>query len=210
MQPKHVIRYAPEPVHSFPVSIPAAISALFYFEHRADVYGWYAEARRMRYNAAFFMIEDFYTANATALFRSVEDDVYGPWRCEMPRSQQQIRSPVPELLRHDLEHLQSTFIDEWLFFPADPLHRREVQQYVARGLPQHAFNVRTRRLGQFDDRYPVWTHESPGSNSEIIDFLQKNWRFYGKEPFLSVEFPVHGPDQRIDQFEIPAMKKRRS
>ena len=56
MQPKIHIRYSPGP--------GGFVSALFYFELGADIYGWYCDAQEHRFSAAFFMLENFYAANA--------------------------------------------------------------------------------------------------------------------------------------------------
>ncbi|WP_161993158.1 hypothetical protein [Lacisediminimonas profundi] len=210
MQPKHLIRYAPHPVHSHPVPIQAGISALFYIEHRSDVFGWYAQAKRARYGAAFFMIENFYSDHATSLFCSVEDDVYGQWRREMPPSEQEIRCPVPELLRHELERLQSAFIDEWLFFTSDPMHPEQSGHYRACRLPLQAFNVQSRRLGHLDRSQPVWSHQSAGSNPDILDFLQKCWRFYRKALILSFEPAPFQAIRRYDEVDTSSTKKGRN
>lgn len=207
MQAKHVILYAPSPIHSLPISVPAAVSALFYVEDRADVIGWYAQSRRSRYSAAFFMIENFYANRAPSLFRSVEDDVYGPWRRLVPQPEQEVRCPLSEPLRHELERLQSLFIDEWLFFPSDPRHDKEVEAYRSRQLPLHAFNVRERRLGRFNQHAPVWVHQTPGNNPEVLDLLQKCWRFYGKEAILSTGAIPPQRYNRYDEVDISSPKK---
>lgn len=157
---------------------------MFYIERGVDVYGWYAEARRARYRAAFFMIENFYAEHATLLYRSVEDDVYATWIREVPGPGPSLRCPVEDNLAHELERLQSAFIDEWLFFADDPAQSAEADAFARSALPTFAFNVRSRRLGQLDQTRAVWTHRSPGTNGDILDFLHKCWRFSGKEIFL--------------------------
>ncbi len=190
--------------------MPAAISALFYVEHRSDVFGWHAQARRSRYSAAFFMIENFYADHATSLFRSIEDDVYGAWHRLMPPLGQDLRCPVPEPINHELDRLQSIFIDEWLFFSSDPQNGHELARYQAQRLPLHAFNVRSRRLAQLDHTLPIWVHQSPGNNPDILDLLQKCWRFYGKEEILSAEALPQPSFRRYDQIDNFFTKKGRT
>ncbi|MDB5796321.1 MAG: hypothetical protein JWP36_223 [Paucimonas sp.] len=209
MQARHTICYVPYPVHAYTLTMPAGICALFHLESRADVYGWYAQAQQQHYDAGFFMIENFYADHATRLYRSVGDGMQGRWRRETPTPADDLRCPVEEELRHELERLQSAFISEWLFFPADPQHRQEVEQYQARSLPLHAFNVQSRRLNQLDDSQPIWRHQSRGCDNNILHYLQQCWPFAGQELFL---WPQPAPlprFRRYDELDIPSMKKGR-
>lgn len=187
MQARHVIQYVPYPVHGPGLALPAGIAALLYLERGQDVCGWYAQARRSRYSAAFFMVENFYAERVGLVARSMEDDVHGPWQREFPLPLQQIRSPLPEVLGHELERLQCAFMDEWLFFPEDPQDIAEVSRYHSADLPLYAFNVRCRRLSRLSasgygfnnassGNHREWTHSSTGADPNLFEFLQKCWR----------------------------------
>ena len=196
MQARHLIHYVPHPVQAPGLFLPAGIAALMYLEIGSDIYGWFAQARHARYSAAFFMIENYYAERATVLCRSLEDDVHGPWERGWPPPAQDIRTPVPEALGHELEHLQSTFMDEWLFFVLDPQSRAEIDCYRRAELPLHAFNVRYRRLGKMCgdgtgfpsfncEAHQQWTHQSAGADPNIHDLLHKCWRFDDQALFLA-------------------------
>jgi hypothetical protein len=153
-----------------------SVSALFYVESEIDVYGWHVQAKGHYFSAAFFMIENFYTNRATLLYRSLEDDVYGPWVTDFPPTDNAIRSPLPEPVRHELERIQSKFVEEWLFFENDPVAGLELTAYAAQQLPVHAVNVKSRKINRLEKRKTEWEHSTPGIDSNIIDFLQKYWR----------------------------------
>ena len=168
MQPKIHIRYSP--------GRGGFVSALFYVELEADLYGWYAEAREHRFYAAYFMLENFYAPRTPLLYRSAEDDVYGPWLAESARSGNEIRCPLPEPVRHELERIQSKFVQDWLFFENDPAALTELETYSERRLAPQAVNVRSRKLHRLDKRNEtLWEHSTPGCDSNIMDFLSKHW-----------------------------------
>ena len=210
MQAKHNIRYIPHPVHSLTTDLAAGITALLYVEDGRDVYGWYAQARRWRYSAAFFMLENFYSNQPTLLYRSLEDDVQGDWECMLPSPARPIRCPVPEEWRHELESQQSAFIDDWLFFPGDPAYRREVEACRQRGLPLHAFNVRPRRLGRMRAEADGWSHASQSCDPWLVEYLQKSWPFNGQELFLSPQASPQTAIRRYDEVAISSTKKGRN
>jgi hypothetical protein len=169
MQPKIQIRYSP--------GQDGFVSALFYLELNADIYGWYTEARRHQFSAAFFMLENFYAARTAVLYRSAEDDVYGPWMSDSRAAGNQIRCPLPEPVRHELERIQSKFVQDWLFFENDPGASAEMAPYRERRLTPHAVNVRSRKLHRLEkNNGTLWEHSTPGSDSNVMDFLRKHWR----------------------------------
>lgn len=209
MQAKYLLRYRPHTIHSLSDSLPAGICALMYVEHRSDVFGWYAQARRMNHTAAFFMIENFYAEHATRMYRSEQADVQGSWRREVPLAGDSMRCPLPEPFCHELERLHSSFVEEWLFFPGDPAHRAEVEEYRTRTLPLHAFNIRPRRLRRLQRDQDGWSHDSAGSDQNILDFLQKTWRVQGQELFLYPGFIPTAARRRYDELVISSTKKGR-
>jgi len=172
MQAKTHIRYLPEE--------PGSVSALFYVEYGIDVYGWYTHAERSSFSAAFFMLENFYAERSTTLYRSIEDDVYGPWTNDSVPTETEIRCPLPEPVRHELERIQSSFVDEWLFFENDPEASRELLAYASHRLVTHAVNVKSRKLNRLEKSRTSWEHKTPGIDSNVIDFVQKHWRLNEK------------------------------
>lgn len=174
MQPKYYISYLPDK--------PGHVFALLEFESDADIYGWHIEAKNGYFSAAFFMIENFYADRATHLYRSILDDVYGPWTADYPPSRGEIRSPVPESVGHELERLQSRFVEEWLLFPDDPHIESERGAYRAHGLHLEAVNIRSKRLGRMDKDARAWTYMTPGTDLNVVDLLRTYWRLSEKVP----------------------------
>jgi len=168
MQPKININYT--------LGHFGSVSALFYVESETDVYGWRIQAKGHYFSAAFFMIENFYASRSTLLYRSLEDDVYGPWVTDFPPTGNEIRCPLPEPVRHELERIQSKFVEEWLFFENDPVAEPELAAYEKQQLSIHAVNVKSRKINRLEKRKTDWDHSTPGIDPNIIDFLQKYWR----------------------------------
>lgn len=210
MQPKVIIRYAPHPVNVGWLRCPVAVSALFYLEDHANVFGWYAQARRTRHCAAFFMIENFYAQHQTVLYRSLADDVYDAWQREAPPPVQPVRCPVPEEMRHELERLQSAFIDEWLFYGAEPEYQAELEAYQRRKLGLCAFNVRSKRLAQLNQDEHVWRYNTASSNMAVADFLQSCWSFDARSGFVLPNAYPSEPFRRYDEVDISSTKKGRT
>jgi hypothetical protein len=176
MQPKFYISYSPDKLgHVF---------ALLEFESNADIYGWHIEAKNRYFSAAFFMIENFYADRATRLYRSIPDDVYGPWIIDYPPSKGEIRSPVPETIGHELERLQSRFVEEWLVFGDDPHIAMEGSAYRMHGLLGQEVSIRSRRLSRMERAGGTWTYMTPGIDLNVVDLLRKYWRLSDKVPRL--------------------------
>lgn len=174
MQPKAYLSYAP--------SRQGAIFALFYLESGADILGWHIEARSGYFSAAFFMAENYYAASVPTVYRSVEDDVYGPWMIDYPPARGEIRRPIPEAASHELESMQSRFVEEWLFFADDPHLEGERAAYCALGLPVHEVNIKSRRLHRLNKEEPTWTYVTPGIDLNVVQLLKKYWRLCEKVP----------------------------
>jgi hypothetical protein len=169
MQPKIHISFFPESL--------ATVSALFYVESGADVYGWYASSNQRRFAAAFFMGENFYAKCPTVLHRSLDGDVYGLWIADYPPTKSRNRCPLPESIRHELERLQSEFMEEWLFFKTDPAVAPELAAYRQKGLPVNTLNIKYRRLHRLTPQNSSWTYSTAGADLNVMEFLQKYLRF---------------------------------
>ena len=174
MQPRFYISYSPGKLGS--------VFALFYFESGADIYGWHIEARSLYFSAAFFMVENFYDNRAPRLYRSVQDDVYGPWTIDYPPTKDEIRCPVPESAGHELERLQSRFVEEWLFFKNDLHIEAELAAYAAQDLPVQEVNIRSKRLARLQKTGNSWTYMPPGIDLNVVQLLRKYWRLSEKVP----------------------------
>lgn len=168
MQPKIYLSYAPD--------APARLTALFYVDVHSDVYGWYLVSGQQRMSAAFFMIEHFYAERSATLYRSTQDDVYAPWTVDHPLRPSPLRCPLPDAVAHELERLQSVFVDDWLFFDNDPANATEHAICRARGLPVLAANIQNRRLSRLHRSGPQLEHSTPGFDFNILEFLEKHWK----------------------------------
>lgn len=155
---------------------PGTAIACFYLEAGNEIYGWRISGKSHRFAAAFFMLENFYAADHGVLYRSVEDDVYGPWMIDSPRQQGEIRSPLPEFVRHELERIQSVFVQEWLFFENDPEAEAEIAAYDRQGLPIQAANIRLRKLSRFYRTANHWEYRTAGFDKNVSEYLQRHMR----------------------------------
>jgi hypothetical protein len=176
MQPKFYISCSP--------AKPGSVFALFYVESGVDLYGWHIEARNLYFSAAFFMIENFYAQRSLHLYRSVQDDVYSPWTIDYPPTGDEIRCPVPESVSHELERIQSWFVEEWLFFKNGGGIEAEQSAYRARGLPVHEVNIKARRLDRLSRHRGQCIYTPPGTDLNVVQVLRKYWR-------LSEKIPMH-------------------
>jgi len=171
MQPKFFV--------SCPPDKPGHVFAVLYVESSDDIHGWHIEAKNRYFSAAFLSIENFYTKRGTHLYRSVQDDVYGPWTIDYPPAGDRIRCPVPDTVCHELERLQSNFVNDWLFFKEDPHSAAEQQAYSALGLPVEDVNIKSRRMHRLDRNR---TCMSAGADLNVVDMLRKYWRLGDKMP----------------------------
>lgn len=174
MQPKTYIAHTPGKLGN--------VFALFYCESGTDLYGWHMEARGSYFSAAFFMAEHYYSQRPQRLYRSVQDDVHGPWTIDYPPMRGRIRCPLPDSIIHDLEAMQSRFVEEWLFFKDDPHDERDIAAYNMLGLPVHEVNIRSRRLHKLSRSGPLWVYMTPGVDPNIVQLLHKYWRLSEKVP----------------------------
>lgn len=172
MQSRIYISYSPDKAGS--------VFALFYLESGEDVFGWHLETREGYFSAAFFMIEGFYADHDVRLYRSVEDDVHGPWTIDHPPTRNRIRCPLSESQLHELERLQSVFVGDWLFFGDDAHIDSELAAYQVQGLPVYWVNIRWRRLQRLRKLGTQWVHATPGTDVNVAQFLRKYWRLNEK------------------------------
>ena len=173
MQAKFCIRYDSD--HR------SLLSALFYVEAGSDLYCWYAQLCDHSLAAAFYVIENFYTDQPYVLHRSHEDDVHGAWETLSVNGIQSVRCPLPEALCHELERLQSRFIEEWLFFRDDPAAQPACQAYTAQQLPLHAVNINLKKLTRMASAERIWQHHSAGFDENVLKLLQKYCPLYSDE-----------------------------
>lgn len=169
----------------------ASVIACFYLEMANEIYGWRVSGSAHHFAAAFFMMEDFYESGHAVLYRSVEDDVYGPWMVDIPRRRGEVRSPLPEPILHELERLQSLFVQEWLFFENDPESENEIAAYERHHLPVQAVNIRLRKLGRLAHDGRGWEYRTPGFDKNVSEYLHK----YMRDTDIFIEKLDHSPRQ---------------
>ena len=172
MQSRIYISYSPDKAGS--------VFALFYFESGDDVIGWHLETRENYFSAAFFMIEHFYADHDARLYRSIEDDVYSAWTIDHPPTRDLIRCPLSEAQLHELERLQSMFVEDWLFFGNDTHIESELAAYKVQGLPVYWANIKWRRLHRLRKHSQQWCYATPGTDMNVVQFLRKYWRLNEK------------------------------
>ena len=153
-------------------------SALFYLAADDNVYGWYTGACSYAFPAAYFTLEDFYSTRATLFYRSLEDDVYGPWVVDYTPITTEARCPVPQPLCHELQRLQGAFVQEWLFFDDD---EKAAEAYRKLGLPVQGTNVRADQLHRLDQRQPTWVYAAPGIDLNVVAYLKRSWPLDDKD-----------------------------
>jgi hypothetical protein len=154
-----------------------ALCACLNFAVDEQVYGWYTGSRAAEVAAEFFMLENFYSPKQTVFYRSGESDVYGTW---LVRKRDVARlldrpPPVPQEICHELNRLQSSFVQEWVFYAEDENAAEEAAAYQALGLPVQPVNIKSRRLGKFDKSDAIWTYASTGQDMNVIGFLMRHW-----------------------------------
>lgn len=169
IEPEVFIAYAPRG--------PGVMCALFYFDRRDDVYGWYTGSRAHEHPASFFVLEQFFTPHETHFYRSEQDDVYGGWVQVRRGGESKIDRPVPvpEPLCHELEHLQDAFMREWLVYADDPRFEAEAAAYRSHEMPAREIVVRSEKIGKLQTGKPVWTYASPRCDMNIVGYLQRHW-----------------------------------
>jgi len=142
-----------------------------------DVVGWFIGAKNGGHVASFFVLQDYYSTGETRLFRSVEDDVYGPWVDVRESGDALLPHPPPlsEALSHELVRLQDQFVRHWLFFEGDPQARGEAEALRARGIPVRHVNIRAERLHKLEPAAAVRHYDSPDADRNVLVYLSKRW-----------------------------------
>lgn len=156
---------------------PGLLCAAVLFTEENSVYGWYTGFKANGIQAAFFMLEDFYSRRDTVFYRSQQDNVYDGWAILNPETEITVDRPVPvpQEFCHELEQMQNVFAQEWLFYADDPASHREMEDYRKEELPVRAVNIKHRKLGKLERHDAVWMYATPGTDLNTIDFLQKHW-----------------------------------
>jgi hypothetical protein len=153
------------------------LCACFYFAKDEHVYGWYTGSRAAEVGAEFFMLENFYSPKETVFYRSSQNDVYGTWLVQKRDVASVLDRPlpVPEEICHELNRLQASFVQEWLFYAEDTDAADEAAAYQTQELPVQPVNIKSRRFGKFDKSDAIWTCASPGGDMNVIGFLMRHW-----------------------------------
>ena len=158
------------------LALPPTLATCFYLETGNEIHGWYLHSREHRFGAAFFMLENFYAPGPARLYRSKQDDVYGPWVSDYPRRRAELSCPLPEFFRHELERLQSLFVQEWLFFENDPGATSEITLYERHDSPVCAVNIKHRKLHRLSRQRSCRECRLAGFDMHVLEYLQKHLR----------------------------------
>lgn len=150
--------------------------AVMWFAQRGDVYGWYVGMRDGVDECSYFMLPADTGDRPDVLYRSLEDDVRGPWVAMSAEGRGEPEpSPVPEALRAELSRLQQQFISGWLFFMGDPGADDEARALNEKGLPARHVNVKASRLGKLSMDPVTWRYDTPGTGTETLARLSRLW-----------------------------------
>lgn len=165
MQPETYIAYSRDK--------PDSVFALFYCEHGIDLHGWHIEAHELYFSAAFFMAEKFYADQPLHLYRSLLDDVYGPWAIDCPPIRDSIRCPLPEEVCHDMERIQSRFVEEWLTFCENPYAAAEHSTPLQ-------VRIQKKKRNRLHQEGSLAVYTTPGVDLNVVQVLRKYWRLSEK------------------------------
>ena len=166
--------------HTHLAYAPRGVGLLYavqWFAQGDHIYGWYIGSKDGGHRADYFMLQDYYSLRDTHFFRSVENDVYGPW-ADVRRSGEFALPhppPVPEPLCHELRRLQDQFVQHWLFFDDDPMEAAEAAALRSRMLPVRHVNIRASRLDKLRTAPAVWHYDSPDADMNMLIHLSKRW-----------------------------------
>lgn len=151
--------------------------AVLWFAQEEHVFGWFIGSKDGGHLASYFMLQDYFSARETSLFRSVDDDVYGAWvhvRADgdlaLPHP-----PPVPQAVAHELNRLQDHFVRHWLFFDDDANALDEAKALHARELSVRHVNIRAARMDKLRTGAAVWRYDSPNADMNVLLYLSKRW-----------------------------------
>lgn len=151
--------------------------AMLWFCEGSSIYGWYIGSRDGVPEASYFVLPDYYAVTPTVLYRSVEDDLRGPWVKVTEEGDYKLPHPPPvsEALCHELVRLQDEFVRHWLFFDDDPDSETQVHALNARELPVRHVNIKASRLGKLRMGAAVWRYDAPGADQSVLAHLSQRW-----------------------------------
>ncbi|MFN7088196.1 MAG: hypothetical protein ACK4N4_16430 [Burkholderiales bacterium] len=167
--PQNYIAYAPQGA--------GLMCAVVYFEHGADVVGWWIGARGYEYHSVYFKLEHFFSTKPTRFYTTEKMDLYGGWKFLYSAREPVLDKPIPveDEVSHELNRVQQMFVAEWLFFEDDANAADERKAYEQAQLPLRHVNVQSRRFNKFDKSQPVWVYHSHDFDLDVIDYLQQYW-----------------------------------
>jgi hypothetical protein len=175
-QPSYYIAYAPRG--------PGLECAVAYFVDGRDVYGWFIGFRAYRYPAAYFKLENYFSAGDTVFYATEGSDVYGGWRHVYSSGVRVLEESlrVEDRVCHQLDQLQDGFVEEWLWLRGAAGSEAEAQAYERDELAVGEVNLQHKHLGKLHKDAAVWTYQSHGLDVGIIQYLRARWPLdYGKD-----------------------------
>ncbi len=151
--------------------------AVLWFCEGSSIYGWCIGSRDGVSEASYFVLPDYYAVTPTVLYRSVEDDLRGPWVKVTEEGDYKLPHPppVPEALCHELVRLQDEFVRHWLFFDDDPDSEIQAHALNARERPARHVNIKASRLAKLRMGAAVWRYDAPGADQNVLAHLSQRW-----------------------------------
>ena len=126
------------------------------------MYGWYTGLVEGRLESAYFMLENYYTADEVRFVAVAEADLHSGWTADEAR-------------RHELARLQDSFVHEWLAYRTQPMAAAQFDAYARAELAAGEVVVRFERLNKFSKLQPTWTYYSPLFEHGVLRALAKRW-----------------------------------
>ncbi len=139
--------------------------AVAYVAGPNDAYGWYIGRGRSsaRYQSAYFVLEDFYTARETRFIAVPDSQLHAKWTLDEARC-------------HELATVQERFTREWLLVGTGPHAALDLACYREAELATSEVNVRFKRLNRFSRLQPNWTFYSQGFEHQVLECLARHWK----------------------------------